>query len=164
MQQKSYLAHPVPNWSPPPTGTLLLVEDNPDDVFLMRRALKKSGLEMPVQIVTDGKQALDYLSGSEHYADRHQFPKPAWVFLDLKLPYFNGFEVLEWIRADAANQHLDVVILTSSPEERDKETATRLGAKAYLVKPPTTQSLLGVFHQFHLIPPTPATASQYVLP
>jgi len=161
MQQKFHPAHSVPNHSPTATETLLLVEDNPDDIFLMRRALKKSGLEFPVQIVTDGKQALDYLAGSDHYADRQHFPRPAWVFLDLKLPYFNGFEVLEWIRNDAANRDLEVVILTSSPEERDKETAVRLGAKAYLVKPPTTASLLGVFNQF-----TPAAhvppASQYV--
>jgi CheY-like chemotaxis protein len=141
--------------------TLLLVEDNPDDIFLMRRALKKSGLELPVQIVTDGKQALDYLAGFGPYADRDQFPRPAWVFLDLKLPYLNGFEVLEWIRSDATNQSLEVVILTSSPEERDKETANRLGAKAYLVKPPSVESLLGVFHQIHplaIVPPVPQYA------
>lgn len=132
----------------PQTNTLLLVEDNPDDVFLMLRALKKSGLEFPVQIVTDGKQALDYLSGAGQYADRQHFPRPAWVFLDLKLPYFNGFEVLESIRADATNRLLEVIILTSSPEERDKETARRLGAKAYLVKPPTIASLRNVFDQF----------------
>jgi CheY-like chemotaxis protein len=138
--------------------TLLLVEDNPDDIFLMSRALKKSGMELPIQIVTDGKQALEYLSGSGAYADRKQFPRPTWVFLDLKLPYLNGFEVLEWIRNDAANKDLHVVILTSSPEERDKETAQQLGAKAYLVKPPTVHSLLSVFHP--LIPP-PVPVPQY---
>lgn len=160
MQQKFHPIQAIPIQSPLQTETLLLVEDNPDDVFLMRRALQKSGLAIPVQLVTDGKQAIDYLSGSDRFADRESHPIPAWVFLDLKLPYFNGFEVLEWIRSDAANSHLDVVILTSSPEERDKETATRLGAKAYLVKPPTTQSLLGVFNQFHL-PTQMSTVSQY---
>ena len=159
MQQKFHPVHSIPNQSFT-TDTLLLVEDNPDDIFLMRRALKKTGLELPVQIVTDGKQALDYLSGSEHYADRQRFPRPTWVFLDLKLPYLNGFEVLEWIRSDADHRDLDVVILTSSPEERDKETARRLGAKAYLVKPPTMESLLGVFTQFS--PPLEAPSmSQY---
>ena len=145
MQQKFHPVYSISSPSSSATETLLLIEDNPDDIFLMRRALKKSGIEFPVQIVTDGKQALDYLSGSDHYADRRHYPLPAWVFLDLKLPYFNGFEVLEWIRGDAANRHLDVVILTSSPEERDKETAARLGAKAYLVKPPTIESLRSVF-------------------
>ena len=125
--------------------TLLLVEDNPDDIFLMRRTLKKSGLDLPLQIVTDGKQALEYLGGVGLYEDRSQYPRPAWVFLDLKLPYLNGFEVLEWLRRDPENKDLDVVILTSSPEERDQEIAEKLGAKAYLVKPPTVQALLGVF-------------------
>ena len=159
MQQKF---HPVPTIPDtfPPIGTLLLVEDNPDDIFLMRRALMKSGLEFPIQIVTDGKQALEYLSGSARYADRQHFPQPAWVFLDLKLPYLNGFEVLEWIRSDAAYRHLEVVILTSSPEERDRQTAARLGARAYLVKPPTPESLLSVFQQFSLPVPIPSI-SQY---
>ncbi len=160
MQQKYQPIQIIPTQSILPTGTLLLVEDNPDDIFLMRRALKKSGLELPVQIVTDGKQALDYLEGVGAYGDRHQFPRPAWVFLDLKLPYVNGFEVLEWIRSDPANRHLDVVILTSSPEERDKETAQQLGARAYLVKPPTVESLLGVFQQFQPLL-SPPQISQY---
>jgi CheY-like chemotaxis protein len=154
--QKFQPVNLILNQSVTSMGTLLLVEDNPDDIFLMRRALKKSGLELPVQIVTDGKQALDYLAGTGAYSDRSEFPRPAWVFLDLKLPYFNGFEVLEWIRHDPENQHLDVIILTSSPEDRDKETAQRLGALAYLVKPPTVASLLGVFPQFQ--PPMPASS------
>ena len=147
MQQKS---NPVELFSNPPItlqDTLLLVEDNPDDIFLMRRALKKSGVEMPLQVVTDGKQAIDYLRGGGTYSDREQFPRPALVFLDLKLPYVNGFEVLEWIRSDAANRNLEVIILTSSPETRDRETAAALGARAYLVKPPTPESLLGIFQQ-----------------
>jgi CheY-like chemotaxis protein len=138
--------------------TLLLVEDNPDDIFLMRRALTKSGLELSLQIVTDGKQALEYFRGIGLYEDRSRYPRPAWVFLDLKLPYLNGFEVLEWLRRDPENKDLDVVILTSSPEERDKEIAEKLGARAYLVKPPTVQSLLSVFLPR---PAATATVPQY---
>jgi CheY-like chemotaxis protein len=123
---------------------VLLVEDNPDDVFLMQRALKKTGLDLPMHIVTDGRQALDYLSGTGPYEDRARFPLPSMMFLDLKLPYLNGFELLEWIREDRTWAGLDVFILTSSPEQRDKETAARLGAKAYLVKPPTSVLLLEV--------------------
>jgi CheY-like chemotaxis protein len=132
--------------------TLLLVEDNPDDIFLMCRALKKTGLAMPLQIVTDGKQALEYFNGRGQFADRGQFPRPAWVFLDLKLPYLNGFEVLEWIRQDPTHKLLDVVILTSSPEDRDKETAHALGAKGYLVKPPTSVSLLEILRPKIIVP------------
>lgn len=160
MHEKFQPANLIPNQFAA-HGTLLLVEDNPDDIFLMRRALKKSGLELPVQIVTDGKQALDYLMGTDEYGDRRQFPQPRWVFLDLKLPYFNGFEVLEWIRKDPTNQHLDVVILTSSPEERDRETAQRLGAMAYLVKPPTVEALLRVFPQCQPAISAPLQVSPY---
>jgi CheY-like chemotaxis protein len=132
------------------THPLLLVEDNPDDVFLMQRALKKTGLNLPLQIVTDGRQAIDYLNGAAPYGDREQFPLPSMVFLDLKLPYMNGFEVLEWIRRESTLQDLDVFILTSSPEERDKERAGKLGARAYLVKPPTCASIMEVFQNFSL--------------
>jgi CheY-like chemotaxis protein len=124
------------------TRVLLLVEDNPDDVFLMRRALKKTGLALPIHIVTDGRQAVEYLSGASNYQDRSRYPLPSLVFLDLKLPYLNGFEVLKWIREDETLNALDVFILTSSPEERDKQTASELGAKAYLVKPPTSDVLI----------------------
>jgi CheY-like chemotaxis protein len=127
---------------------LLLVEDNPDDVFLMRRALKKAGLNLPLRVVTDGRQAIEYLSGAAEYGDRARHPLPSMVFLDLKLPYLNGFEVLEWIREHPELSDLDVSILTSSPEDRDKETAQRLGVRAYLVKPPTDASLLEVLENF----------------
>ena len=81
MQQTFHPVYSISSPSSSATETLLLIEDNPDDIFLMRRALKKSGIEFPVQIVTNGKQALDYLSGSDHYADRRHYPLPAWVFL-----------------------------------------------------------------------------------
>lgn len=127
-----------------PDAHLLLVEDNPDDVFLMQRALKKACITLPLQIVTDGRQAIDYLAGASPYSDRTQFPLPSLVFLDLKLPYVNGFEVLEWIRADMKLRNLEIFILTSSPEERDRQKAEELGAKAYLVKPPTGASILEI--------------------
>lgn len=120
---------------------LLLVEDNEDDVFLLRRAMKKAAMDVPIQVVTDGQQALDYLEGSGPYSDRVQYPLPALVFLDLKLPYVHGFEVLSWIRRHSEFKNLPVFILTSSPEERDRKRADELGAKAYLVKPPTADVL-----------------------
>lgn len=132
------------------TDLLLLVEDNPDDIFLMQRALRKTGLNLPVQIVTDGRQAIDYLSGAKPYDDRQRFPLPSMVFLDLKLPYLNGFEVLAWIRAETTFRDLSVFVLTSSPEERDKEKATKLGARAYLVKPPTRASIMEVFEHLYV--------------
>lgn len=122
-------------------SSLLLIEDNPDDVFIMRRALKKSGLDLPVHVATDGKEALDYLRGTGPYHDRGQFPIPSMIFLDLKLPYVDGFEVLEWIRQHPVLHDLEVVILTSSAEERDQRKAREFGVKAYLVKPPKPEML-----------------------
>src|SRR5437868_11863537 len=77
--------------------SMLLVEDNEDDVFLLQRALKYAGIENPLHIVQDGEAALAYLSGAGVFADRTQHPLPFIVFLDLKLPYLNGFEVLTWL-------------------------------------------------------------------
>ena len=133
---------------------VLLVEDNSDDVFFMRRALKKSGLDWSMQVVTDGQAALDFLAGSGDFADRTKFPMPSLVFLDLKLPYVGGFEVLDWIRQQPALREMPVVILTSSPEERDQRRAAELGAKAYLIKPPT-EILLRKVAEDWVSPPTP---------
>ena len=127
---------------------IVLVEDNEDDVFFMRRALKGAGITAPVQVLTDGQQATDYLTGSGAYSDRKIFPVPNLVFLDLKLPYCTGFEVLEAIRKQGVLGEMRVVILTSSPEERDRRRARELGAAAYLVKPPTPDMLKQLFNAF----------------
>ena len=125
-----------------PSATILLVEDEPSDVFLMKRALKGAQIPNPLQIACDGQEAINYLSGVDKYSDRSEFPIPSIVFLDLKLPYKNGFEVLTWIRSQA---HLDqtlVMVLTSSSEERDIAQCYKLGARTFLVKPPTPAMLL----------------------
>jgi CheY-like chemotaxis protein len=124
--------------------SILLVEDDENDVFLMERAVAKARLDLRIHIVTHGQEAIDYLAGNGRYADRSAHPLPACIFLDLKLPYIHGFEVLEWIRKQPSLADIHVLVLTSSPEERDRQRAERLGAKAYLVKPPTPQVLLEV--------------------
>ena len=121
---------------------ILLVEDNDDDIFLMRRALRKTSLTCPLQVVTDGQQALDYLKGLEKYANRFTYPLPDVIFLDLKLPYVHGFDVLAWIRQKSPMKELPVIVLTSSAEDRDHKRAAELRVKSYLVKPPTGAMLL----------------------
>jgi CheY-like chemotaxis protein len=79
-------------------NTILLVEDNEDDAFFMKRALHDAGIRNRVIHVEDGRQAIDYLSGTGEFADRERAPIPMIVFLDLKLPFKSGHEVLEWIR------------------------------------------------------------------
>jgi len=124
-----------------PGATILLVEDDPNDVFLMKRALKGAAIPNPLRISEDGQQAIDYLAGTDRFADRTAFPVPNLVFLDLKLPYKSGFEVLEWIRTQPSMDSMSVVVLTSSSEEKDIKESYRLGAKSFLVKPPTPAML-----------------------
>ena len=124
------------------TSTILLVEDDPNDVFIMKRALKQADITNPLQIAVDGQDALDYLTGKGKYADRETYPLPSLVFLDLKLPYKNGFEVLKWIRENPPLDTILTVVLTSSSEERDIKETYRLGARSFLVKPPTQKMLV----------------------
>ena len=120
---------------------ILLVEDNEDDVFLMKRALKGAHVANPLYVVEDGQAAEDYLSGTGEYADREAYPMPAIVFLDLKLPYISGHDVLAWIRRQKDLEGLVVIVLTSSNEASDLSRCYALGANSYLVKPPTPDQL-----------------------
>lgn len=124
---------------------ILLVEDSEDDVFIMKHALKQAHISNPLHVVTTGQAAVDYLSGVNEYADREKFPLPFIVFLDLKLPFVDGFEILAWMKPRHELSSMVVVVLTSSPEEKDHERAYALGARSYLVKPPTAQALKDVF-------------------
>jgi CheY-like chemotaxis protein len=130
---------------------ILLVEDNEDDVFLMHRALEKASLKPLMQIAKDGRQALEYLQGVGKYTDREAYPLPALIFLDLKLPFVQGFQVLEWIRQQPPLKELPVVILSSSSEETDREKARQLGAQSFLVKPPTADTLREVFRTYSCV-------------
>jgi CheY-like chemotaxis protein len=121
--------------------TVLLVEDNPDDVFLMQRAFKKARITARLMVVTDGKQAVSYLEGTGEHDNRQLYPLPELVFLDLKLPFLHGFVVLAWIRNQPHLNDVNVIILTSSMEDQDREKAAALGAP-YLVKPPTPGMLV----------------------
>ena len=124
-----------------PNATILLVEDEPSDVFLMRRALKSAQITNPMQIAGDGQEAINYLSGAGKFSDRAQFPVPSIIFLDLKLPYKTGFEVLDWIRGQEHLNQTLVMVLTSSSEERDISQCYKLGARTFLVKPPNAAML-----------------------
>jgi len=128
--------------------TILLVEDNEDDVFLMERALKGAGVINPMQVAPDGQEAMDYLSGTGKFSDRTRYPVPVVVFLDLKLPLKSGHEVLGWIRQQRHLDGLVVVVLTSSGEPTDIKRSYALGANSFLVKPPTPEQLLDMAKSF----------------
>ena len=119
---------------------ILQVEDDPNDVFLLQHAMEIAGVANPIQVATDGQQAIDYLSGGGKYADRRRFPLPCLVLMDLKLPHVTGLNVLKWIR----QQHgatLVVVMLTASAEDADIAAAYRFGANAFLTKPSEANKL-----------------------
>lgn len=120
---------------------LLVVEDNEDDVFILQRAFRQASVKNPVQIVNDGEEAINYLSGVGRFADRAQHPMPFLIFLDLKLPFKGGLEILEWIQQQPFRDDLHVVVLTSSAEDRDVNKAYQLGAAAYFAKPLSAASL-----------------------
>ena len=115
--------------------TILLVEDNPDDVELTIRALKKNNIANRIAVVRDGEEALDYLTATGRYADRLAVDLPQLVLLDLKLPKIGGIDVLRAIRANPMTKLLPVVVLTSSSEEPDIVTSYQLGANSYVRKP-----------------------------
>ena len=123
-------------------NTILLVDDDANDVFLLRRAFQKAMLANPLQVVRDGEEALTYLAGKSPYNDRGSYPLPALVLLDLKMPRRSGFEVLEWLRHQPGLQRLVVVVLTSSNQHSDVNRAYDLGANSYLVKPAGFDRLL----------------------
>jgi CheY-like chemotaxis protein len=116
-------------------GAILLVEDNPDDVALTQRALKKARVANKVVVATDGPEALDYLFGMGAHAGRDTTEMPEVVLLDLKLPKMDGLEVLQRLRADQRTRLLPVVILTSSKEDRDLTRSYEMGANSYIGKP-----------------------------
>lgn len=121
---------------------VLLVEDEPNDVLLVKRAFRKAGTNVPLHVVNDGQAAVDYLAGHGIYADRAVYPLPTLLLLDLKLPRKSGHEVLEWLRNQRELHRMPVVVLTSSKESSDVNRAYDLGANSYLVKPVAFADLL----------------------
>lgn len=130
--------------------TILLVEDNPDDVLLVQRACTKAGLTCTLQTVSNTDSAIAYLSGSGQYGDRDRFQGPAVVLLDLKLPGRPGFDLLGWIRDHAELRTLPVVVFTSSRESPDIQRAYSLGANSYLTKPVRFDDLLQLIRTLNL--------------
>lgn len=122
--------------------TFLVVEDEENDVFFLKRTVRKAGVKNPIQVVYSGDQAVQYLTGEGEYADRSLHPLPSMVFLDLHLPGKSGLEVLTWLRKQPELDSIIVILLTSSKEEEEIATAYELGANSYLVKPPTVDSLM----------------------
>ncbi len=116
--------------------TFLLVEDDLNDIFLVKRAFKMARIQNPLQVVTDGLEAISYLRGEGKYADRHTYALPKLIVMDIKMPRKSGFEVLEWVKGSSrVLRRIPVVIVSSSEDPHDINKAYELGANAYMVKP-----------------------------
>jgi CheY-like chemotaxis protein len=114
---------------------ILQVEDSKDDIALLRYGFQGAGISNPLYAVHDGQEAMDYLNGEGRFADRQEYPFPGLVLLDLKLPRVPGLQLLKWIREQPQLKTLIVIILSSSNQETDVESAYRAGANAFLTKP-----------------------------
>ncbi len=121
---------------------ILLVEDNPNDVELTLRALKKHNITNKVHVVKDGAEALEYIFATGAYAERDINHNPKVILLDLKLPKVDGLEVLRRIKSDERTKVIPVVVLTSSKEERDLVESYKLGANSYITKPVDFESFV----------------------
>lgn len=130
--------------------TILLVEDNPDDVELTKIALSQAKIQSEIVVAQNGIEALDYLFGTGRYAGRDLRIMPAVTLLDLKLPKVDGLEVLRCIRTDQRTNVLPVVILTSSREEQDVMSTYRLGANSFIRKPVDFEQFTDAMQQLGL--------------
>ena len=133
--------------SNPQEKPILIVEDLTPDARLIARSLKKARIANPLQNVSDGQEAIEYLQGHGKFADRENYPLPVLMLLDLKLPKRDGFEVLEWLRQQDGLKRLPVVVLTSSSRSPDINRAYDLGANSYLVKPVENDALVEMFRK-----------------
>lgn len=116
-------------------AVVLVVEDNDDDVTLIRRAFERTALPKRVEVARGGAEALRYLWGVPPFEDRERHPLPQVILLDLKMPRVDGFEVLEIVKGNSRTRRIPVVVLTSSSESADVGRSYDLGANSYLVKP-----------------------------
>jgi two-component system, response regulator len=130
--------------------TILLIEDNPSDVALTKRALGRSHIPNDLIVAEDGKEAIDYLWGEGVYTERDISELPTLTLLDLKLPRVPGLEVLRRIRQDPRTRRLPVVILTSSKEEQDIAASYDLGINSYVQKPIDFKQLADTIQQLGL--------------
>ena len=124
--------------------TILYVDDDDNDVLLLKHAIRSAQLRFNVQVVNDPEKAAAYLGGQGTYADRKCFPLPEIVLLDLKMPRMHGLEVLSWIRSQPRLKRLVVIVLTASNQATEVNRAYELGANSYLVKPVELEALIAM--------------------
>jgi CheY-like chemotaxis protein len=144
--------------------TVLLAEDEDNDALLLKLAFEKAMISNPLAIVSNGRDAIEYLKGGAAYADRLKHPIPALMLLDLRMPVVNGFEVLSWRQKQPHLRRLPIIVLTSSNSEADVHKALSLGADGYCIKPAGLQYLIHVARELYARWLTPAQLPARALP
>ena len=121
---------------------VLIAEDDPNDVFLLRRAFQKVGIAHPLVVLRNGQEVMDYFSRDGNCRVERKTGFPALMFLDLKMPMIDGFDVLSWFQSHPLQAKLPIVVLTSSNQEKDIQQARQMGADEYRVKPQQFEELV----------------------
>ncbi len=129
------------------SDTILLAEDNQDDVLLVRRAFQRCGFVNPIEVVPNGVEAIKYLKGQGDYGNREMYPIPSVLLLDLKMPILSGFDVLKWVRSHPEWKVLPVIVLTTSFYGPDIDKAYDLGANSFLTKSVDLDEFIGTIRQ-----------------
>lgn len=122
-------------------ATILIVEDDPNDQFLVERAFRKIGVTDPIQVVGDGVEAIAYMMGEGKYSDREKFAYPTFIITDLKMPRADGFAVLEFLKGNPEWAVIPTIVLSASSDLDDIKKSYMLGASSYHLKPPSTAEL-----------------------
>lgn len=128
-----------------PRYTILIAEDNLDEIFLMRRALARTGLPYELRFVPNGREAIDYLQRKPPYNNPDTFPPPAAIVLDIDMPQVGGFEVLQWLKNNPVLNSLPAVMHSISSEESERQKAAQLGAIGYFSKKTCAEELPEMF-------------------
>ncbi|HEU6448483.1 MAG TPA: response regulator [Verrucomicrobiae bacterium] len=116
-------------------ATIMVIEDDPNDQHLIELAFRKIGVTDPIQIMSDGAEAIAYMKGEGKYADREKFVYPTFIMTDLKMPRADGFAVLEFLKSNPAWKVIPTIVLSASPDLDDIKKAYMLGASSYHIKP-----------------------------
>lgn len=129
--------------------SILLVEDDDNDIFLVRKATQAGGEGHELHAVHDGLEAIDYLKGAGAFSDRHRFPLPDIVLTDLKMPRMTGLELLQWLRGNTPYSVIPTIIYSSSHLENDIRRAYQLGANSYIAKPSSMTAMIDVLRMIY---------------
>jgi CheY-like chemotaxis protein len=151
---------------------ILCVDDNEDDLCLIRYAAQRAQLADCLHTVNSGSQAVDYLQGHSQFSDRQKFPLPKVVLLDLRMPRMNGLEVLHWLRSQPDLVGIVVIIFSASAHPDDIKQAWEQGANAFVQKPSTQAELVrllrllkefwGEFHQSPALESTESSTAKLI--